>query len=466
MDTIPGSYKILVLAPFAPLPEESYLPVHSYIDLYSCDEVLKKLSPVLYLPLSSGEAVTFKPEKMKDFRPAQMARMFPEGTGTKAPAKTAEKSEHSESAIDDILSMVDASDSKPSLPPSSQASTSGVEEIFASSEFQQLEEAWQGLRTLLKKAEIKGENPVTIRITPANRDHMGTVLDDVSSLPTDQLPNLVLIDMMFDASLPSIERLEKVIEFAERMMIPVCVGIEPGFFRADNFSRINTLPYLTNFLDDISYSKFRKLKELPGASWVMACCNGFAARPVRDCEASQPYVSPVWAMGICSALSVNQSGWPTAFSRYTDIYIEDLPMADAGGSGMASTQGLIGDEKIIQLVEAGFTPVIGIKNKDRVCIPKEGSLTGDSFKFQMFFNRVIETLIRIKEQSTANADPVDALRQGLKDLFAETCGQVPGDLSVNLPDDQPEGQTLLQISFTPPGAVLMVSNPIAFSFAW
>ncbi len=470
MDTVPGPYKILALAPFAPIPEGPYKPSFLNVDLHSLDETIAKTSPTLYLPLSSANcdqgAVTLEFTKMKDFRPAHIAKLFPARTELKTEDQASKETENCGSAVDDILSMVTASDSKPSGQSSGQGSNGRLEEIFASDEFQTLESAWQGLRVLLKKAKIKSQQPVSIAISSINHAHLETVLDHISELPADQLPNLLLIDLMFDALLPSIEGLKKVISFADRMMMPVCVGIDAGFFRIDNFSKINTLPYLTNFLDDISYAKFRKLKEMPGASWVMACCNRFAARIIRDCEISQPYVSPVWAMGICSALSVKITGWPTVFSRYTDIFIEDLPMADAGGSGMASSQGLIGDEKIIQLMESGFTPVVGIKNKDRICIPKEGSLAKDSFKFQMFFNRVIETMIRIKAQSAAGADPVKALEQGLNTLFDKTCGHRPDDLSVDLMDGQPEERIVLQISFTPPDNLLPVSKRMELSFAW
>ncbi|MCF6246846.1 MAG: type VI secretion system contractile sheath large subunit [Desulfobacula sp.] len=473
MENSSRPYKILALAPFAPLPDEIFKPQFIDVDLYSLDEIFEKISPVLYIPLSqrvcSKGAVSLAFKKMKDFRPAVMLKNYPDLI-PEIPKKIPLKKVGSTDQIDDILSMVDTmetkTDSVAGANTESSGLSSGLGEVFSNPDFQKTESAWRGLQTLLKKAGIKGVNPVRVSISSIDHLHLEEVLDAIVSFSFENIPNLVLIDLGFDNTLPSIERLEKVVRFADRMMVPVCVSLSPAFFRIDTFDQLNKFSYIKNHLEDASYAKFRKISTLPGSAWVMAGCNGFAARPLHEFEPAQSFISPVWGVGTLCAMSVNHSGWPMGFTKYIENRIEDLALTNNGENGMASTQALLGEDRIMQLIEAGITPLVGHKNKDTAFIPREASLSGDSIKFQMFFNRVIETLIHAKEQALPDLEPEIQIATGLKQLFVKSGHEEPNELEIKKGDVPRQDQAVFHISFIPPKSVIAVTEKIEFSFAW
>ncbi|MDA3786906.1 MAG: type VI secretion system contractile sheath large subunit [Desulfobacula sp.] len=481
-------YKILALGPFAPVPEEKFKPDFVEVDLYSIDEAIEKLSPVLYIPLPldicPDGAVSLKFKRIKDFKPesiiknnsymASLSKTKAASQITAQKNKPAQSSKEEKSKIDDILSMVASSEivtdtSSDSLLKKNQTdsdASSIIREIFSNREFQKTESAWKGLRNLVKKADIKGFEKIRVSISSVSHNSLETVLDEIASLPYDEIPNLVLIDLGFDNTMPSIELLEKVAQFTDTMLLPACVWIKPEFFRIENFNQIHKIPYIKNHLDDVSYAKFKKLKTLPGAAWLLVNCNSFAVRPAHDFEEQPLFVSPVWAIGTLCAMSVNNAGWPTGFTRYNTNRIEDLAMVDCDGKSTASTQALFSEDRIMQLVEAGITPVVGMRNKDVVFIPKESSLAGDSIKFQLFFNRIIESLIDIREKSISGNRPEDEIKTALTELFKQTGYTPPDDILVIDNSNALDDQKIFNISFIPPESLIAGPGKIEFSFAW
>ncbi|WP_299984009.1 type VI secretion system contractile sheath large subunit [Desulfobacula sp.] len=485
-------YKILALGPFAPVPEEKFKPDFLEVDLYSIEEAIEKLSPVLYIPLPldicPDGAVTLKFKGIKDFKPKSIIKnnsyLASLSNKKKAASSSFKKSDptpsskEEKSSIDDILSMVATSDSSDDTPTGSSSGLSSkndqadseassiIREIFSNREFQKTESAWRGLQNLVKKADIKGFEKIRVSISSVSHNSLETVLDEIASLPYDEIPNLVLIDLGFDNTMPSIELLEKVIKFTDIMLLPACVWIKPEFFRIENFNQIHKIPYIKNHLDDVSYAKFKKVKILPGAAWLIATCNYFAVRPAHDFEEQPLFVSPVWGIGTLFTMSVNNSGWPTGFTRYNTNRIEDLAMVDCDGKNTASTQALFSEDRIMQLVEAGITPVVGMKNKDVVFIPKESSLAGDSIKFQLFINRVIEMLIHLKEDGISDNYVEEGISSAVKDIFIQTGHHSPDDVLVINDNNALDGQKVFHISFTPPESVIAGLGKIEFSFAW
>ena len=481
-DSVPA-YKILALGPFAPVPDEKFKPDFVKLDLYSIDEALEAMAPVLYLPLPvelcSEGALTLKFNKIKDFKPSAIIKnnSFLKSFSEKkknAPGKAqrvdADKiSAKKSDAVDDILSMVEVSDTP------SEASSKGkgtdseisslMQEIFSNKEFQKTESAWRGIQNLVKQAQIKGFNKISVSVSPVSRNSLEHVLNAVESLSYDEMPNLILIDLGFDNTMPSIELLEKVIQFVDRMMIPACICFKPEFFRIDDLNKLNKISYLKNHLEDISYAKFRKLKKLAGASRLIATCNSFAVRDANEFEDQPLSASSVWATGTLCAKAVNETGWPMGFTRYNTYTVDNLPMFRSDERNTASIQALLPDERIIQLVEIGITPAVGAKNKDFIFIPKETSFAGESIKFQMFFNRIIEAIINIKEQKESDLTPEQGIKTALIELFAKTGHDSPENISVIAQDDSYDQKVFL-ISFLPPSSVIVSSDMIEFTFIW
>lgn len=482
-DTV-SPYKILALGPFAPVPDGKFKPDFVKLDLYSIDETINTIAPVLHLPLSSGlcseGALTLKFSRIKDFKPDSIIKnnSFLKSLSEvkkDVPKKMQESdvihaSIKKSDAVDDILSMVAAPDTSSNIyhgKTSTDGEISGImQEVFSDSEFQKTESAWRGVQALVKQAQIKGFHKISVSISSVSHNSLEYVFDAVESLPIDEMPNLILIDLDFDNTMPSIELLGKLIQFADQMMIPVCISLIPAFFRIDDFNQLDKLSYINNYLGDVSYAKFRKLKEMAGASWLIANCNKFAVRDPNKFEDQPLFVSSVWATGTLCAKSVNETGWPMGFSRYTAYTVDNLPMFRSNTKGMSSTQALFSDERIIQLNEAGITPVVGAKNKDFVFIPKETSLAGESIKFQMFFNRIVESIINIREQRKSGLTPIEGIKKAITDIFIQSEHDKPENISVIKENNDMQDQNVFLISFIPPASVIAGSKMVEFTFLW
>jgi len=475
MTDSPLPYKILALAPFAPVPEKRFKPEFVRVDLYSMDEAVEKLSPVLYLPLpvdqSPDGAVTLKFRSIKDFKPESILKndlqpVFKPKEKASPPVMP-KKDERRASPIDDILSMVATPDSFPESAGRQDAADGSamLQKIFSNPVFQKTEAAWRGLQTLVKKAEIKGFEKIRVSISSVSHESLETVLDAVKALPPEEIPNLVLIDLGFDNTLPSLENLEKIAGFADRMMLPACVWIRPEFFRINTWNRLYKIQYIKHHLDDMAYAKFRKLKTQAGAPWLMLLVNDFAVRPAHECEDSPLFVSPVWGMGTLCAETVSDSGWPMGFTKYNRYKLNDLALSVCDETNTASTRALFSEDRIMQFIEAGITPMVGVKNKDIAFIPKEASLAGDSIKFHMFINRVIESLLHLREKAVSDT-PEDEIRSGLTHMFIRTGHDSPRKIEIKTSDNASNGRKVFHIAFMPPESVFKSSGDIEFSFIW
>ncbi|MDA8133428.1 MAG: type VI secretion system contractile sheath large subunit [Desulfobacteraceae bacterium] len=474
----PLPYKILALGPFAPLPEGTFIPGFVQVDLYSLDDAVSTVSPVLYLPLAPEGAVTLKLKRIKDFKPGEILKSLtlPVSPSKKAPLPGAPQPKKADpsaqghkAALEDILSMVAVpgapfdrvrnhtnEDPGPSLM---------LREIFSNPTFRKTESAWRGLQTLIQQAEIKGFERIRLSLSCVSPEQLETVLDAVEALPPEDIPNLVLIDLGFDNTLPSLKNLEKVLGFADRMLAPCCAWISPEFFRIENWNRLHKIPYIRHYLDDMAYARFRKLKTHAGAAWVMLLANAFAVRPAHECEDGPLFVSPVWGMGALCAKSVAASGWPLEFTRYPGYQMENLAMAVYDEKNTASTQTLFSEDRILQLIEAGITPMAGAKHKDTAFIPKAASLAGDSIKFQLLMNRMVEALLHARRTKTLD-NPGDEIRLALTRIFTQTGHGLPQTIDVaNTGKASHDGQ-VFHISVLPPESVFPGSGPIEFSFVW
>jgi len=470
-----SSYKIMVLGPFAPVSGEKSKPDFVHLDLYSLDEALAAVSPVLYMPMPARlcpeGSVELRFNRMKDFNPSQIRKnILISNTITEqnkkicpSPVDTGKNK-----AVDDILCMVDTSKkSFGELSGKAQTTDDAVlQAIFSNEVFQQIESAWRSLAFLVKKAGIKGCEKIDVTICPMFRDNLEEVLGHMQALPHDRVPNLLLIDLEIDNTQPAIRLLEKVVLFSEKMMVPACLGLKPAFFSIANWEMLKKISYIRHHMEDMAYAKFRKIMQLPAASWTIVCCNRFAVRNPHPFETMPLMASPVWAVGTLCAKSIQESGWPMGFTNYVDCFLENLPVFSNDNKSMAATQAVFSEDRIAQLLEAGITPVVGPKNKDTALIPEAVSLAGDPIRFQMFFNRIIGILMAIQERSAAIVDPEKEILSVINNLFTRTGHPEPENLSVIQAASESDGQRIFEISFVPPGSVPGIPGKIHFSFRW
>ena len=497
MDLPKIPFTILALAPFSEVSEDSFSPEITGVSLDTLDNAIDSLASTLSIPVSKdlcpAGILPFKPSGIKDFRPQAMVKNIPYLKSLLDAKEFIEPKESS--AVDDLLAMVavpggtgaEAQSGKGAKAWKGQVDSlmaKLLETIFADETFRLTEASWKGVETLVRQGPVKQEEGIALNICPISRDVLPAALDSlISSLADDMpnliLPNLILIDLPFDNSTPSMKLLEKIADFAATLLVPTAVWIGPRFFHIQNWDELKKLPYLKHYLEDAAYAKWRKLKEHPGSDWLVMTTNRFIIREPYG-EGNRPrtvffkeneplWISPVWALGTLMAKSVVKYGWPTRFTDYRNIALSDLAVGPFGGKESASTETVFSEERIMQFVESDITALAGALRKDSAFIPKEATLSGASLKFQLFFNRIISYLFKLKDEigkSTGDADLGARLEAALAEFFRHTGHEPPADISVHAEQAEPGEQIPLRIAFTPPGSILPTSERLEFSLAW
>jgi len=530
MNTSPTPFTILALSAFG--QGSGTAGSLKMIDVHqgSLDDAVAALSGTLSIPvpreICPAGSVIFSPTALKDFRPREIVKrisylrnladagkyietaavggnsdsQIAQGLKTQWPdlpidfrAASASPKEPraSHTAVDDILSMVAMPGGSGAGARSGQSGAKAwkeqidsvtarvLEAVFNHAPFRSLEASWRGVEILVSQGPVKEAEGIVLKCAPIDGDMLGEALDSLSPGLADAPPNLILIDHAFDNTPAAIALLEKVAEFASTLLVPVVVWLGPWFFHLDTWNALKKLPYLNHYLEDAAYAKWRKLKKHPGSDWLVMTANRFLVRasygndnpPRTVCFSEQHplWVSPVWALGTLVGKSVTAWGWPTRFTDYRNISLEDLAAGEFAGEGSASTETVFSEDRILQMVEAGITPLTGALKKDFALVPKETTLSGGSLKFQLFFNRIVGYLFYLKEvmgNAALQADPGARLAVALAELFRQTGHQPPEDLSIRA-DPAEEGKpTLLRIAFTPPVSILPGTEPLQFTLTW
>jgi hypothetical protein len=521
-------FTILALAPFGRISGDGPSSKPVAMNMTSLGEGVENLASTLSIPapkeLCPSGAVSFNPSRIKDFRPSALVHTIPYLKSLSDAAEMIEQAVseglqaeeiarrvrsrwpelpldlsisqdtprlRENSAVDDILSMV-AMTGKAGAGLTPGAGGPGnwkeqidsvlaslLEKIFADEGFRSMEAAWRGLETAVKQGPVQEGERVVLKAASISGDTLNVVLDNLTRELGDEPPNLILIDFPFDNTPPSIELLEKVADFASTLLAPTAVWIGPRFFHLESWKEFSKLGYLNHHLEDAAYAKWRKLKEHPGGDWLVMTANRFLIRgtygeanpprPVPFSEHDPPWVSPVWALGTLVAKSVMIHGWPARFTDYRTISLGDLAVVAFGDEGPAATEAFFSEDRISQFIEAGITPLAGAIRKDTAFMPRETTLSGNSLKFQLFFNRIVGFLFGLKEEmgdAAYQSDLGTQLSSALSELFRGTGHEPPADLSIHAEAAEPGKPIPLRIAFTPPGSILPTSERLEFSLAW
>ncbi|MEW6261638.1 MAG: type VI secretion system contractile sheath large subunit [Thermodesulfobacteriota bacterium] len=520
-------YSILVLAPFAPVPETGPQGGLIPADLSSLDEAAAAVNPRFYIPApleacpAGGVAIEIK--SLKDFKPDRLVsntaylktvreagRYVAEAlAGGAAPRKISERlrsdwpglpagltsppagsrtGKRAPSQVDDILTLVAQPEGGGKTPgPQTKDWPARFDDlladllraIFGQPEFRAAEAAWRGLEVLVSQGQIKEGQGFKLNLATVSLDSLEETLnrlkDDFSALP----PHLGLIDLPGDSSPRGLELLEKTANWAEELLTPTACWLGPAFFHLKDWSELKRVPYLKHYLEDAAFAKWRKLADRSAADWLCLTLNRFLGRlPYgRDnrpkgvyFEEEEPlWLSPVWALGALAAQSVNGFGWPSRLTDYNRVSLTNLPLAGAGGEGPAATEMLLSEDRLFEFIEVGLSPLFGPLRKDVAFLPKEATLARGSFKGQLFVARLFGFLFWCRENLAVPAGTVELAGQvkaALARFWEGTGHQPPDDLEVTPGGAGPEGPVHLKIGLTPPRSVWPGASRLEFTFNW
>ncbi|MEA1935994.1 MAG: type VI secretion system contractile sheath large subunit, partial [Thermodesulfobacteriota bacterium] len=320
---------------------------------------------------------------------------------------------------------------------------------------------------------------IRLKIMPVSPENLESVLEKIIDELVTDLPNLVLIDLPFDSSPKSTNLLKKVAVFADTMLVPTLCWIDARFFHLDNWNDLKKVSYLKHYLEDAAYAKWRKLKELPGADWLSFSCNRFLTRfpygpdnnpgTVFFQEKELLWISPIWALGTLTAQSIAAFGWPCRFTDYTSINLKDLAVVDSGDERPMSTEMSLSEDRLMEFIEIGITPLQGVEGKDIAFTPRETTLAGGSLKYQFFISRILTFLWWYRDnmdEELMRGDLGTNIKNVLELFWRRTGHAPPEDMEFTAEVSAEDKPVPIRISMTPPPSILPGGRKLEMTFLW
>jgi predicted component of type VI protein secretion system len=350
--------------------------------------------------------------------------------------------------------------------------------VFSDETFRTLEASWRGLELLSGQVNARDTN-LRIEIVPVSLDSLDETLAALTAEVIDALPSLILVDLGFDSSLRCLDLLERVGQFAETLLVPAITWIRPEFFRIDAWQDIKKLGFLPHYLEEAPYAKWQSLKKSSAGGWLAVTCNGFLARypygkdnkprRIPFAEANPLWISPVWALGSLIGRSLAEVGWPTRFTDWQQIRLEDLPLNTVDPSKPLPTEVSFDRERIDQFISSGMVPLATTQGKDIVFVPDETTIAGVSMRYGLLVSRITQLVLWCRdhfEKGLGGTDLETSLRQAFR-VFWEKSGHV-GPESLEISADQPDsdGRIPIRISLKPLREILPSRQGVELNFMW
>ncbi len=518
-------YKILVLAPFLAARESSEVEAPFRVDLENPDVIFQTLKPSFYVPLpkelhpAGGVNITLR--KSKDFHPDFLvpnlpfvktlweAREFLKEARAKGfseeevaaklsnwpelpsefkyipGASQIKKEKDKTSKIDDLLKMVALPEEEKNLSGTYLDVLSSLEwqlqqiskAIFKDQAFRNAESTWLGFKYLC--GSMKKNHKFELSIYPVSGENLQENLDHLLPILITDLPSLIILDLPLDNSNVNIENLKKVASLAETLLVPVVCWIKPQFFYLESWAEITKLPFLPHYLEEPAYAKWRELKKTSAAKWLAITCNRFLGRYPYGAE-NKPkqvyfeenqllWLSPVWAMGMLINQALQKYGWPTRITDWKNIFVENLPLPLREGNKTYPTEVLFSEDRIDQFIRAGIIPLVSMPNKDVAFSPRETTMAGGSFTYQLLLTKVTQFILWFKENyglEIPHAHLQHKLKEILSLFFAKTGDLPPQRIEITIGQLMPGKSAEVKIEIEPSRQLLPSGEKIELKLDW
>ena len=516
-------FKILALAPFLgpdyPVWDKAPLDV-SFNDL---DRVIAEFGPTCAVAVPSDlypdKHIELKFTKLKDFHPDNMVQNNPALQNLREAKDWIEKAGRnrlstdqintqlaqwpnlppiriettplqpqppSRDSLDKILDIVALPDAHSGLPSGTQAAARQIDtiiqkilkHIFGDINFRTLEASWRGLHLLLRQVNA-GESDIRIEIAPVSDDSLNDTLAALAADMIDALPSLILVDLPFDSSPRNLELLERIAQLSEILLVPAITWIRPEFFHIDSWEDIRSLAFLPHHLEEAPFARWQSFKKKPSARWLTIACNRIAARypygkdnlprSIPFEEKHPAWISPVWALGALISRSVIAIGWPTRFTDWQTVRLEDLPLNTQDPKKPLPVEANFDRDRIDQFIRSGIIPLAAEQGKDIAFVPDETTAADISLRYQLFVSRITQLVLWCRdhfEKGIKGADLETELQRAFK-LFWETSGYSgPESLEILAGKPDPQGRVPVQIALKPSRQILASRDKVALDFLW
>jgi type VI secretion system protein ImpC len=516
-------FKILALAPFfeqdCPVWEKAPLRV----DPKDLDQAIEGIEPTCSISvphsLCSNEGIELKFTKLKDFHPDSLvqnnpalrnlweAKVWVEQAVKKnlAPQEINARLEQwpnlpqirvkippqkpptiSRNSVDKILDMVALPNEQSKHSPESQDATQQIQTIlkqilelvYSDETFRMLESSWRGLNLLLRQIHV-GNSDLRIEIVPVSLDSMDETLAALTAEVIDALPSLILVGLDFDNSPRRLEVLERVAQFAETLLVPAITWIRPAFFHIDTWQDIKKLAFLPHYLEESPYARWQSLKRAPSSGWLAVTCNRFLLRyqygkdnkprTVPFEEQNPLWISPVWALGSLICRSFVEAGWPTRFTDWQRIQLEDLPLNTKDPGTPLPTEATFDRDRIDQFIRSGIIPLAAAQGKDIAFVPDEITVGDTSLSFQLLLSRITQLVLWCRdhfEKGLKGADLEADLRQAFYSFWEKSGHSGPESLEISAGQPDQEDRIPVRIVVKPYRDILPSRKQVELNFMW
>ena len=349
--------------------------------------------------------------------------------------------------------------------------------VYSDEKFRKCEALWRGLRFLLEQVGINSD--IKFLIVPTTMNSLEETLDNLTTKLVVNFPSLILVDIPFDSSARSLELIEKIACFSETLLAPTICWISSKFFHLDVWRDIKKLPYLPHYLEESFFAKWRNLRQTDCARWLALTCNCFLSRyqygaenPLRLVkfeERDHLWISPVWAIASLMAQSMARIGWATRITDWRQYRLEDLALHTNADNTSVSTETMIDDQRIAQLIHCGIMPLIGLPGRDIAFVPQETMAGNATLSYQAFVSRITQFIIWCRDSFKQELDQStlqDTIREALV-LFADKSGLHAFEgITVRASTSAGDGRTIIRISIEPSREILPGAQKLEMEFFW
>jgi len=167
--------------------------------------------------------------------------------------------------------------------------------------------------------------------------------------------------------------------------------------------------------------------------------------------------------------SLAATGWPTRFTNWRDLRVEDLAL-DTGEPGRPlPTEALLAEERVDQFVRAGIIPLVSAANRDFAFTPRETTAAGTSLGYQLFLSRMTQVVLWCRDHFPDDLTPSSLqgeLRRALSLFWEKTGHPAPEHLDVSARQVEADGGIKIFIELEPARDIVPSGEMARIEFVW
>ena len=371
--------------------------------------------------------------------------------------------------------------------------------VLHSSQVQAVESTWRSLAFLVSRIDFRKGVRLSILHAPA-----GELVERIAKLLIDpvfdqgvEAPDVIVVDREFGNTAADMEALDELAQHAASLPAVFLTGVSPQFFGVKYAWQMETLPTITNTLDQWQFAKWRALRDKPYARSLGVVFGRCLLRePHRRDEArdlefafSEPCVTDkdlVWANGSVAAActiarSIAETGWPTGISGYVHGRVDGFKTAEGGKKGdkhFGPADAQLTESKIEELGMAGLNAVAAPRDLEEVLVwngmtaarisrNDTAAILEVSLPYQLFACRLSGLLYALKPHLSAlSAEKIAPfVTQHVRDWVSFEGRPDVGQVSAQTrPAEENAAVLEMAVTVTPPLSLLPGGVPIVMGY--